>query len=297
MVSLLTIIHPLVDACSVSVLVSGGVTWEKVLCYNAIAFAMQFPLGIFFDAYPMLVRGGFGISIISTLMGVGACAFEIGGCLSLVFACLGNAMFHLCAGKSVLDASGGKGGPVGLFISTGAIGLFVGMKLATTYALWCSVGFGISLAVLGFLAWRKNAFAVSRPVFLSVRNIAGWVLLGGLFALVVWRSWTGMLAGGMTSSASFFFASAGAVVTWAGKAVGGYVGDRYGRWMTIVVSAIGSVALCFAFSPQQMVAWLVLLFVAQLATGPVLSLMYDQTGKAGGTSFGLNCLGLFCGGA
>ena len=64
MVPLLTIIHPLVDACSVSVLVSGGVTWEKVLCYNAIAFAMQFPLGIFFDAYPMLVRGGFGISII-----------------------------------------------------------------------------------------------------------------------------------------------------------------------------------------------------------------------------------------
>ena len=122
-------------------------------------------------------------------------------------------------------------------------------------------------------------------------------MLGGLFALVVWRSWTGMLAGGMTSSASFLFASAGAVVTWAGKAVGGYVGDRYGRWMTIVVSAIGSVTLCFAFSPQQMVAWLVLLFVAQLATGPVLSLMYDQTGKAGGTSFGLNCLGLFCGGA
>ena len=41
--------------------------------------------------------------------------------------------------------------------------------------------------------------------------------------------------------------------------------------------------------------WLVLLFIAQLATGPVLSLMYDATERRAGTAFGLNCLGLFTG--
>ena len=40
-----TIIHPLVDACSVSVLVAGGMTWERVIAYNALAFALQLPLG------------------------------------------------------------------------------------------------------------------------------------------------------------------------------------------------------------------------------------------------------------
>ena len=47
--------------------------------------------------------------------------------------------------------------------------------------------------------------------------------------------------------------------------------------------------------PEQAALWLALLFVAQLATGPVLSLMYDKSGGASGTAFGLNCLGLFTG--
>jgi len=34
-------IHPLVDARSVSVLVVGGMTWERVIAYNALAFALQ----------------------------------------------------------------------------------------------------------------------------------------------------------------------------------------------------------------------------------------------------------------
>ena len=44
-----TLIHPLVDACSVSVLVAGGMTWERVVAYNAIAFALQLPLGVALD--------------------------------------------------------------------------------------------------------------------------------------------------------------------------------------------------------------------------------------------------------
>ena len=41
-----SIMHPLIDACSVSVLVAGGMTWERVLIYNFLAFAMQLPFGM-----------------------------------------------------------------------------------------------------------------------------------------------------------------------------------------------------------------------------------------------------------
>ena len=41
MLPLFTIIHPLVDACSVSVLVADGMTWDRVLAYNALAFARK----------------------------------------------------------------------------------------------------------------------------------------------------------------------------------------------------------------------------------------------------------------
>ena len=44
-----TLIHPLVDACSVSVLVAGGMTWGRAMAYNAIAFALQLPLGVALD--------------------------------------------------------------------------------------------------------------------------------------------------------------------------------------------------------------------------------------------------------
>ncbi len=88
---------------------------------------------------------------------------------------------------------------------------------------------------------------------------------------------------------------AGAVVTWGGKAVGGYLAERIGRWTVTAASVCGSVTMAFACSPQNVLAWLALLFVAQLATGPVISLVYDNMGKRGGAAFGLNCLGLFAG--
>ena len=58
----------------------------------------------------------------------------------------------------------------------------------------------------------------------------------------------------------------------------------------------GRIAVTLLFCrPEQATLWLALLFVAQLATGPVLSLMYDKSGRASGTAFGLNCLALFTG--
>ena len=85
----------------------------------------------------------------------------------------------------------------------------------------------------------------------------------------------------------------GAAVTWAGKSAGGYLGDRCGRWLVTAVSVVGSLALCFAWRPEQAAFGLVLLFVAQLATGPVLSLMYDKSGRTSVTAFGLNLSGAF----
>ena len=225
--------------------------------------------------------------------------------VALSAACVGNALFHLSAGKTVLDAHKGKGGPIGLFISTGALGLFAGMKLAGGYGLWCSLGFGAILAAVGAVAvgrWRGRAEA--RPSPNSFSSLSSQVsrpplsfvlILAALFALVAWRSWAGLLAGGMTNAAGLGFALAGAAVTWAGKAAGGCLGDRFGRWIVTVVSVVGSLSLCFLCRPEQAALWLALLFVAQLATGPVLSLMHDKSGGASGTAFGLNCLGLFTG--
>ena len=316
MLPLFTILHPLVDACSVTVLVVGGMSWQRVLAYNALAFALQFPLGVALDARPRFVKGTFVASLALTLAGVALCAC---GCVgdgalgttrptewaALALACVGNALFHLSAGKAVLDAHEGKGGPIGLFISTGALGLFAGMKLAGGYGLWCCLGFGAALMVAGAVAIRRRrGRAEARPSPNSLSSLSSPVsrphlpfvlILAALFALVTWRSWAGLLAGGMTNAAGLGFALAGAAVTWAGKAAGGYLGDRFGRWIVTAASVVGSLSLCFICRPEQAALWLALLFVAQLATGPVLSLMHDKSGGASGTAFGLNGLALFMG--
>ena len=69
MLPLFTILHPLVDACSVTVLVMGGMPWQRVLAYNALAFALQFPLGVALDARPRFVKGAFVASLALTLAG------------------------------------------------------------------------------------------------------------------------------------------------------------------------------------------------------------------------------------
>ena len=46
MIPFFIILHPLVDACSVTVLVVGGMSWQRVLAYNTLAFALEFPLGV-----------------------------------------------------------------------------------------------------------------------------------------------------------------------------------------------------------------------------------------------------------
>jgi hypothetical protein len=45
MLLLFTIAHPLIDACSLSVLIAGGMSWQRVIAYNAMAFARVLGLG------------------------------------------------------------------------------------------------------------------------------------------------------------------------------------------------------------------------------------------------------------
>ena len=273
MLLLFTIIHPLVDACSVSVLVAGGMTLERVIAYNAMAFALQLPLGVVMDKWPCLNRGCFFIGTGLVFAAAVAVVFGSGGWGALAAACTGNALFHLTAGKHVLETRNGRAGPIGLFISTGALGLMAGQIWAARAATACLSIFSVALAVCVVLAavkvWEKDGGHVS----VSEQNAdpasaLPVLVLAGLFILIAWRSWAGLFANERSAGACAFMMLAGAAVTFAGKVVGGYLAERVGRWNVMVFSVAGSAALAFLCEPSWGAAWLMLLFVAQLATGP-----------------------------
>lgn len=306
MLSLFTIIHPLVDACSVSVLVAGGISFERVIVYNALAFALQLPLGMLMDEWPRFTRLGFFLGTGMVFAAAVVCAIGMGGWFVLAAACVGNALFHLTAGKHVLETHEGRGGPIGLFISTGALGLMAGQVWAAKAATVCLVVFAAALGVCMVLAAarsrRNAAFAIPRAPQVSrashdfkTGSFLPRLILVGLFILIAWRSWAGLFAGGRSAGGSVLMMLVGAAVTFAGKVTGGYLAERVGRWKTTVFSVAGSAALAFFCASAWIVPWLSLLFVAQLATGPVLSLVYENAARRGGRAFGLNCLGLFMG--
>ena len=326
MLTLFTIAHPLVDACSLSVLIAGGMSWQRVIAYNAMAFALQLPMGLLADERPEWVRGGFCLGTGMAVAAAVAAAFGAQGWGVLAVACVGNALFHLTAGKEILDTHGGRGGPIGLFISTGAFGLLagrVGMEHCAAAALPVFAASLAAVAVAGAVRWRRTGFRDSEfgsrdsvdagetrtlnpaakpeprnppPAAPSLATGAfeAFILLS-LFVLVAWRSWAGLAAGRISAGQGTALLFIGAAVTWAGKSLGGYIGDWLGRWPVTAASVCGSAALAFLCPPENATAWMALLFVAQFATGPVLSLLHDRTDHRGGMAFGLNCLGLFAG--
>jgi len=293
MLAILTLAHPLVDACSVCVAISGGLTPGRILAYNAIAFAGQLPLGILADARPGAARP---LAILGMALAAGAAvaaACGAGGWGALVAACAGNAMFHLGAGKRILDATSGRGGPIGLFISTGALGLLAG-RLLTERAGWAApLSFAAALACVAVAGaaimddGRRQAPAGPAP--------ASFTAALGLFALVAWRSWAGLAAGRMSQGAAESMILVAAFATWAGKAIGGFAGDRHGHTPVVLASVACSAILAFFFESGSAGVWLPLVFMSQLATGPVLSALHGAVGRRSGTAFGLNCMALFAG--
>ena len=294
MLARLTLVHPLVDACSFCVLLAGGMTWERVLAYNFLAFALQLPLGVALDAWPRLTRRCFAVGTGLVCAAAFASAVGAHGWIVLAVACVGNALFHLAAGKQVLDAHGGRSGPIGLFISTGALGLLAGRLAMERWAVLSSPLFAVALAICATAAWRCDEWRGTTDETSAVPRFA-ILVLAVLFALIAWRSWAGLEATQLSAAAGTTVLLASAAATWGGKAAGGYLAERLGRWPTLAASVCGSVVLAWACAPEAVAAWIVLLFVAQLATGPVLSLVYDNLGRRSGTAFGLNCLGLFAG--
>ena len=305
MLPILTIMHPLVDACSMSVLAVGGMTWSRILLYNVLAFALQLPLGVLIDACPRLAGRCFlfGTSLVCAATLMTACGCGGWGVLSAV--CLGNAIFHLTAGKHVLETHDGRSGPIGIFISTGALGLLAGKVGVEHAAAACLPAFAVLLALcVVVVTARRGWMRVVLPLRndearLATRPSDGvWIVslaLAGLFALIAWRSWAGLAASRLTAAEGMALLLVSALATWSGKAAGGYLADCLGRWPVTIASVCGSVVLAIASSPENAVVWMLLLFVAQLATGPVLSFAYEWTDRKGGTAFGLNCLGLFAG--
>lgn len=268
---------------------SKGPSWMVyILLYNFFAFACQMPLGIIADA----VRKNTLIAVLGIMLIAAAPAAASAPIVLCVVIGLGNALFHIGAGRDVLCRTEGYGA-LGVFVSPGAIGLYLGTLLGKTGAVsvFAASVLMAAVAIAVYIICNRveedyTTTAAPTPRF-NALAVAGVAML---FLVVVLRSYVG-------TTLSFPWKDG----TWAtvlvcalalGKAAGGFLADALGDVCVSIVTLILAAALfCFSAPILGVLAVFFFNMTMPITLGAVCRYMPEHKGFG----FGLLTFALFVG--
>ncbi len=249
-----------------------------LVVYNFCAFALQMPLGIIVENhFSSYKTASLGIGLV-----VVAWFFSNYTFVALIIAGVGNALFHLGGGLSVMNKSG-KASPLGIFIAPGALGLYLGAFLPLSW--WIPII--LILCTLSIVLWlNKDSKSTITPNIIKFDG--KYLAVVSLFMVVVLRGFLGVIST-FEWKPQLSLAFVAAVVL--GKAIGGILSDRFGAGKVGFASLIVS-AVCFLF-PQNPITGLVGVFAFQ-ATMPITLWAITKI-VSKGFGFGLLTFALFLG--
>ena len=272
----------------------------SILLYDIVAFTLQLPIGIALD---QLDKNSYAALLSYALVGAGVILSLVPIALlewpAILLLAIGNALFHSAGGLSVLNISQKHAGPSGIFIATGAIGVFLGTQSAQMGRLQIA----FSLLVLLFLCalitlvvqkvnkkyWNVHnvSFDISE---LSFNTLLAIVLLSLVVAL---RSYAGMVMAFPWKSEMLLLVLS-ILGVFAGKALGGVVADRIGFRTTAIFSLIAAATL-FVPSWEMPPMGLLAVFFFNFTMSITLASLANILPNAKGTAFGLASFSLAVG--
>ena len=277
--------HCAVDfSCALLMLGSVCLRGDAALCvllYNFCAFALQMPLGLLADRLGRC-----------RLWASGGCLLVLGAFFlppteAAVCAGIGNAAFHIGGGLDTLN-SHAKSGALGIFVSPGALGLFLGGLGASS--LPPAVGAAVcGLSAAAILLWCRGPENAPASLQGTAKSGVPCALLC-LFLVVVLRSALG-LAFDFSWKGSLALPFTLAVVL--GKTCGGLLADRIGPRRTAILTLLAS-AVLFVFSGVP-AAGLAAVFLFNTTMPLTLHAASRLLPGAKGFSFGLLTFALFLG--
>lgn len=285
--------------------VSAGNAAALFLLYNTLAFGLQFIIGAVCDRRDCC-RATAVVGCLLTAAGVlvGSSA----PVATVILVGIGNAAFHSGGGCDTLRHTEGMSGS-GIFVSSGALGLALGMKLgesgklpvhalfvimlfsAAAVFLFCGEKYadGSSVPFRGMppLDFEKNP----RRLLPLIRGEIAAVFIC-LFAIVV-RSYTGFAAVSPGFDGKFAFLYV-AFCAFAGKLAGGVLADLLGARRVGVASLVLSVPL-FWLGAERGIFYLAAVFLFNIAMPITLCTVARRLPGHEGFAFGLNTLALLVG--
>ena len=272
----------------------------SILLYDIVAFTLQLPIGIALD---QLDKNSHAALLSYALVGAGVILSLVPIALlewpAILLLAIGNALFHSAGGLSVLNISQKHAGPSGIFIATGAIGVFLGTQSAQMGRFQIA----FSLLVLLFLCalitlvvqkvnkkyWNVHNVSFDIPR-LSSNTLLAIALLSFVVAL---RSYVGMVMAFPWKSEMLLLVLS-ILGVFAGKALGGVVADRIGFRTTAIFSLIVAATL-FVPSWEIPVMGLLGVFFFNFTMSITLASLANILPNAKGTAFGLASFSLAVG--
>lgn len=205
--------------------------------YNILAFVTQSPVGMLIDKFN---RPKLFLAVSMGAMILGYLLSDI-WLLSVIFIGMGNSIFHVAGGKYVSDMSGNDISHLGIFVSTGAIGLVLGQRYLS-FAPMPYIFFVVLIICGLFVILSEDSETKSYPEQYDNADGQTYALLA-IVAVVLIRSFVGkVVVPDFTLSGHMFLAMS--VATALGKAAGGICSKLIGiRATTYISMSIAAVCL------------------------------------------------------
>ena len=251
-------IYLLADSSSVANLL------EVFITYNVLAFLTQPLTGMLADR---LRPEGMLLAAAVALLAIGvAVAFPLGSTddvlplyIVAVLLGLGNSLFHVWGGRLVTVSTGNDIRALGVFVSTGAFGLAVGMLFHSRLVL---VAFLLAIAALAFYALRltsKELQVLDSELNQKPVSMILWLAVLALMAIVMLRSLLGETFSAGIAKGGMMILAIGAVAM-TGKIAGGFLS----HWMGIVwamLLVVAGIVACLLLPSTETVLFIGLLLV------------------------------------
>ena len=259
--------------------------------YNALAFLTQPLVGLWLDrttmtAFPYLPVAT-GLLLCGTLLGFGIVTSVLPAppLLVALLMGLGNSLFHVYGGKFVTEQTGNDAPTLGLFVSTGALGVTLGSLFPSLW-LWGTAM--VCIGVLTLFFWKKIKDVSDMTISVQPLSIGKGSLLVALVMvlLVVFvRSFFGQLVPELGHGA-IFYPILLCLLGFLGKATGGFVACQFGMGRTLSVSLMLA-GVCFLLGGRHAVFFLPMVFLLNLSMPVTLYWANGMLNNHVGLAFGL----------
>lgn len=245
--------------------------------YNFLAFATQPIAGYFIDQTSDKKE----IILLSFLML--ACGFLIpfNRLTQIVFVGIANCLFHVAAGADVLQEANDKMWPLGVFVSSGAVGLALGMAFPDNTIIR-----SILMCLLMFIFVAVSLLKrLPAPKLQTKQTPVPYMILFGILFCISIRSFMGFVRSAPFEGIAYLPLIL-SVFVFTGKFIGGFLCD----WLSIkkvVLIFVPLSAFCYFIGDNHFILWGMGQLLVNISMPITLYLVYKLMPNRPAFGFGL----------